>query len=168
MGGIAEDEHPLAGEVGGVHRARVPGKPGGRNGRCCWQARSDPAVACCSASGSSAAVKSQQRGDLLQEGLGGADADRHGAHHRQPEAALQPGADRIGHLRIKADVGIGLGEPHQIGGAGAQGRHHGHIDAVLLQQARDFFDIVATAETQQGGTQQIHPWSPAFLLPALG
>ena len=27
MGGIGKDEHPLAREVGGIHRARIPGQP---------------------------------------------------------------------------------------------------------------------------------------------
>ena len=159
MGGIAKDEHPLAGEIGGIHRARIPG-----------QARAPFGLA--GAIGArlqiGGQVQAQQLVQLPQEAGGGPDADRHGAHRGHAEAALQPAAHRTRHLRIEAHVGIGRGDPQQIGGAGAQRRHHSHLDAVVRQQRRDLAHVIAAAKTEQGRPQQIHPWPPALLLPAAG
>ena len=148
MGGIAKNEHPLAREVGGIHRAGIPGQPR-------WLIK----VRC---------LKPQQATELLDEGGGGTDPDRDGAHGGHAKAALQPTANRRCDFGIEADIGIGARDPLQIRWTGPQGRHHGHVDAAAIQQARDLADVVAAAEPEQAWAQQIHPGPAALLLPALG
>ena len=76
MGGITKDEYPLAGEVGGIHRTRVPGQP--RWLPIHWR------------------FDAQQAAHLLHKGPGGANADRHRSHGGHAKTALQPAAHRPG------------------------------------------------------------------------
>ena len=159
VAGVAEHEHPLAGEVGGIHRARVPG-----------QARAPFRRAHPIAAGHQLRrqVQAEHAVQLAQEGHGGADADRHRVHCRDAELALQPAAHRGRHLRVEVEVGVGRGDAHQVGRAGTQRGHHGHIDAVGGQQLADLAHVVAAAEAQQRGAQQVHPRPAAFRPPAAG
>ena len=91
MAAIAKDEHPLAGEVGGIHRARIPGHA---------------ALATALAFG----LEPQQLLQFPAEHLSGADANRHGAHRGHAELPLQPAAAAIGNFGVEADVGLGLGD----------------------------------------------------------
>ena len=86
---------------------------------------------------------------LHQEIVGRADPDRHRSAEGNPEVALQPAAGGFGHLRIEANVQIGIGDPLQILHSCTQGRHHAHIDAVQGEQLLHFQYVVAAAETEQ-------------------
>ena len=112
--------------------------------------------------------KPHQATELLDKGNGRTDPDRNGAHGGHAKAALQPTADRSCDFGIEADIGIGCGDPLQIRWMGPHGRHHGHVDAAAIQQARDLADVVAAAEAEQAWAQQIDPGPAALLLPALG
>ena len=155
MGGVAKDEHPLAGEIGGIHRAGIPGQTGAL---FCFP----PGLA------TGGGLQAQQLVKFVEECCGGADADRHGLHRRHAEAALQPAANRAGQLRIKADVGVGVGDAPQVRRAGLQRRHHVHLDAVFGEQPADLAHVIAAAEAQQAGSQQVDPRSAALRLPAIG
>ena len=157
VGGIAEDEHPLAGEVGGIHRARIPGEPRGPLSKTRGFARPCGALR----------LQPQHLFQFRQEGLGGGDADRHRFDGGHAEAPLQPAAHGGGHLRIEADIGIGRGDPHQIGGPGPQRCGDGHIDAPFAQQPGDLAHVIAAAEPEQGGADQVDPRPAAFFLPTL-
>ena len=99
MGGVAEDKDALAGQIGRIDRARIPGQP--RLGRAQHGAGSMPASC----------------RDFGDEFARRADADRHGPYHRLAEAALQPLRRRQADFRIQHDVEIGLAEPREIGRA---------------------------------------------------
>ena len=157
MGGIAKNEHPLTGEVGGIHRARIPRQP---------RAPFSGAGAIGCGFKLSGQLQTQHPVQLPQKGGRSADTDRHCLHRLHAEAALQPAAYRARQLGIKAHIGVSRGDPHEVGRTGPQGRHHRHINAIASQQLADLAHIVAAAETQQAWSQQIHPGPPALGTPA--
>jgi hypothetical protein len=112
---IAEDEDALAGQVGRVDRARIPGHPGrGRE-------RSESSIP---ASAATSAMKSRRR----------AHADRHGLRAGLAEGALQPLRGRGRDLGVEDHVEVGLAEARQIGRRGAERCDGAHLDAQLLEQ----------------------------------
>ncbi len=56
---------------------------------------------------------------------------------------------RAGCLGIEHDVEVGRAEPGEIGGAGAQRRHHVHVDAEIGKEAADLDQVVPVAEAQR-------------------
>ena len=105
---------------------------------------------------------------FYEEIVGGAHANRHRSAEGHAEIALQPAAAGFRHLWIKADVQIGIGDPLQILHACPEGRHHTYIDAVQGEQFLHLQNVVAAAEAQQGGAQQVHPGPAALVLPRPG
>ena len=86
---------------------------------------------------------------LHEEVVGGTDTDRHGFAEGHAEVALQPAAGGFGHLRIQADVQIGIGDPHQIVNAGFKRGHHADVDAVHGEQLLHFKDVITAAKAEQ-------------------
>ena len=56
---------------------------------------------------------------------------------------------------IEHDVEVGLAQPGEVGGAGAHRRHHVDVDAQAAEQAGDLGDVVAVAEAQRRGAEQV-------------
>jgi hypothetical protein len=141
---VAEHEHTLAGQVRRVHRARVPRQPRrvGRRHR-----RLDPGG----------------HGDLAQEVAGRAHADRHRAHHGQPERALDPRARRPGHLGRVAHHEVALGDAPQVVDAGAQRRDHVRVHARLGEQGAQLAHVVARAEAEHRRPEHRGPRPPPRL-----
>ncbi len=139
VGGVAEHEHALAGEVGGVHRARVPGQVG----------------VALRVGGGPRRVEAGEARHLGDELAGGAHADRDRAGLRLAELSLQPaGGDPCG-LGVEHDVEVGSAQAGEVGGAGAEGRAHVDGDADALQQRGDLAHVVAVAEAEGGGAEQV-------------
>ena len=103
---------------------------------------------------------------LPQEAHRGADADRHRAHTGHAELALQPAAERACQLGIEAHIGVSRGDALQIRWPCPQRRHHRHIDAVAGQQLGDLAHVVAAAEAEQRGAQQVDPRPTPLTAPA--
>ena len=143
VGRVAEDEHALAGEIGGIDRARVPGK-----------ARS-------LGSEQRAGIDAGERCDLGDEVARRADADRHGLDAGLPERPLQPLRGRGGDLRIEHDVEVGVAEAREIGRRRAERRDDMDVDAELVEQLRYLGDVVAMAEAERRRAEKIAARAPA-------
>ena len=63
-----------------------------------------------------------------------------------------------GDFRIEHDVEIGIAEPGEVGGRGAERRDDIHVDAEATQQAGDFLHVVAMAKAERGRAEQIAAW----------
>ena len=50
---------------------------------------------------------------------------------------------------------MGRGEPGDIGGRGAHGGGHVHGDAEVVEKGRHLFDVVAVAEAERGGAEDV-------------
>ena len=135
VGRVAEDEDALAGEVGAVDAARVPGQPRIARGVRRRQAG--------------------QRRHLGQEVARGADADRHGGGVRLAQVALEPGGSQPRHLGVEHHVEVGIAEPSQIGRPRAERRHHVHGDAEAFKQLAHLHQVVAVAEAERGWAQDV-------------
>ena len=159
MAGVAKDEHPLAGQIRRIDRARIPGQ---------LRALFDSAASIVAGNQFGRQLQVQGLVQLPQERHGGADADRHRFDGGHAETALQPAAQRGRHLGVEADVGVGPGDRHQVCGPGSQRRHHRHVHAIAGQQACDFAHVIAAAKAQAAGAQQVDPRPPALGLPAAG
>ena len=137
MGGIAEDESTLAGEVGRVDRARIPRKPG--IGPTQQQCR----------------INADERGDLGDEVACGADADRHGAKHGLAERALQPLRRLVSDFGIEYDVEVSLAQLCQVCGRGTERCNHVDVDAEAIEQTADLDYVVAVAEAEGARAEQV-------------
>ena len=104
---------------------------------------------------------------LHQKGVRGADADRDCACEGNAEIPLHPAAAGFGNLWIEADVQIRLRQALDVSHAGAKGGHHAHIHAMNGQEPLHFEHVIAAAESQQRGAEQIHPRPPALGFPGL-
>ena len=89
-------------------------------------------------------------------------ADRDRAHRLLPECLVEPAARRIGDFGVEADVEIGRTQPREIGRAGTERRGHVDVDAERAEQAGDFYNVVAVAESQRGRPEQIDARTTAF------
>ena len=137
VGRVGEDHHPLAGEVGGIDRSRVPpetGRGGERFG---------------------IDLQARQRAHLGREVPRGADTDRHRGDHRLAEPAFQPPAGGTCDLRIQADVEVrGRDAPDGLRRRTERCRHVDvHPDPV--EQPRDLHHVVAAAEAERRRPEQV-------------
>ena len=148
MAGVAEHEDPLVGQVGRIDRAGIPGGAGTEVFQFGQQGRG---------------VDTGQRGHFGDEVARGAHADRHHLGVRLAVVAAQPGGGGVGDLGVEHDVEIGLAQPGQVGHAGTLRRADMDVDAQAGQQAGDLDHVVAVAEAQRGGAQQV----AAHALPGL-
>ena len=96
-----------------------------------------------------------QCGDFLHKLAGGAHADGYGFGKGLPELALQPLRSGLRDFGIEHDIEVSVRQALQIGCAGAQGGHDGHIHAHAGQQLADFLDVIAVAEAQGAGAQDV-------------
>ena len=134
--GVAKQEHALAGEVGGVHRACVPVRvqmlfQASRHGHAC------------------------QGGDFGHEGTRGTDAHGHGLGEGLLELALQPLGGGARDFGVEQDVEVGLRQVLQVFHGGVERGDDGHLDAHGRQQLADFAHIVAMAKAQGRGTEDV-------------
>ncbi len=141
VGGVAEDEDALAGQVGRIDGARIPGQArvlgGEQNG------------------GVLAGLLAAERGDLGHEVAGGADADRHGLRRRLAEGSLQPLRRRAGDLGVEHDVEVGLAQARKVGRRRPLRRGDVDVDTEARQQAADLDDIVAMTEPQRRRSEDV-------------
>ena len=137
VAGVAEHEDALAREIGGIHRARVPGQTRGlfrqkRRG-----------------------VDARERSDFRDEIPRGADADGDHLGEGLAMGLFEILGGAVRDFGIEHHVEIGVAEPCQILRRGAHGRDHIDVDPHPTQQLGDFPDVVAVAEAQGRRSQQI-------------
>ena len=137
MGGIAEDEDPLAGEIGRVDRAREPRQTG--FGPLQHRSR----------------VDAREPRDLRHEGPSRADPDRNRFGVGLAEGLLQPARRRAGDLGIEHDIEIRLAEPAEVGGRRTERRRHHDLDAEAFDEARHFDDVVAMPEAERRRSENV-------------
>ena len=147
MGRIAEHEHALAGQVGRIDRARVPGQARLRAGQ-----RSHPGMF---ARQHRIGADPGERSHLGDEGAGAVDAHRRGLRIRHAERALQPRRQRARHFRVQADVEVGLGQALQVVRRRAQRCDHVDVDAEFAEQPGDLDHVVAAAEAEDRRPEQV-------------
>ena len=147
MGRVAEDEHPLAGQVGRVDRTGVPGharlRPGERSHARVFARQHRVGADAC------------QRGHFGDEGAGAVDTHRRGLGIRHAEGALQPGRQGTRHFRIQADVEIGIRQAPEVVRRCPQRRDHVDVDAQFTEQPGDLDHVVAAAEAEHRRPQQV-------------
>ncbi len=135
MAAVAEDEYPLAGQVGAVDAGRIPRQPEPRG----IEPRRHPG----------------QPRDLGHEVARRADADRHDPGVGLAQRPLHPAAGGLAGFGIHQHVEMRRAEAGDVLGAGAIGRDDVHADAHLVQQRGDLGDVVAVPEPQRGGADQV-------------
>ena len=128
MGGIAEQEHALAGQIGRIDRGRPPGLAQTRLVRAQRRAR-----------------QGRHFGD---EGAGGGNADRDGFGEGLSEGRLAVPCGGFGGFGIEQHVEMRGPHPGDVGGARPHWGGHVHVDAHLLQQRRNLGQIIAVAKAQ--------------------
>ena len=144
MAGVAEDEGTLAGEIGRVDRAGIPGQARGGFAK---QRRG---------------VDAGELRDFRDEGARSANADRHAAGRRLTESALQPRGGLPGDFWIENDVEIGIAEARNICRRRTKRRDDIHCDAELVEQPGDFSEIVAVPEAQCRRAEDVARCTLAF------
>ena len=77
------------------------------------------------------------------------------AHGRLAVDPFQPGGGGAGDLGIEHDVEVRVGQPAQVGRRGAERGGDVHLDAQPAQQAPDLDDVVAVAEAERRGAEQV-------------
>ncbi len=122
VGGVAEHEDALAGEIGRVDRARVPGQARLVGGEECLGLGRD-------------LRRRAKPGHLCDEVARGADADRHDLGGGLTEGPLQPLGRLPRDLGIEHHVEVGGAEAGEIGRGRAFRRHHVHVDPQTIEQA---------------------------------
>ena len=135
MGGVAEDEHALAREVGRIDRPRIPRQP---------QAR-----------GIGRARHAGQGADFGDEVMRGADADRHDLRPGHIEVALEEARRRFARLGVEKHVEMRRRQSGDVGWRGAHRRDHVHADAQVVEERREFLDIVAVTEAEARGAKDV-------------
>ena len=137
MRGVAKYKDPLAGQVGGVDRSRIPGGTRigfGQKGVC---------------------IQPGQLGHFSHEGTGGAAANWNHFGKRLPKIALQPLRAQVGNLWVKHHVEIRIGQSSQIGGCGRQRGDDVDLEPHVSQQLADLGQIVTVPEAQRRWPQDV-------------
>ena len=137
MGGVAKDENPLARQIVGIDRPRVPGKALVRLGDHRF------------------GIGAGDGGHFADEFARRVHAHRHCLDDRLPIGPLQPLRGGAGNFGIEHDVEIGIGQSRQIVRRCAHRRHHIDRNAQCTEQARDLGDIVAVAEAERRRAQNV-------------
>ena len=140
--GIAEHEHALARQVGGIDRARVPRRPRAL------------------AVQHGLRIDTRQLRHLGDEIARGAVADRHGFGGRLSEIFGQPCRGERGDLGVQHDVEVGVTQAREVGRRGAERRHHVDVDAQLPEQAANLAQVVAVAKSQRGRAEDVAARTP--------
>ena len=136
VGGVAKNIDPLAGQVGRIDRLGVPVGVGVARVLC-------------------GLGQAGERADFGDEVACGVAAQGHGLGVRLVKLTLQPLRGGQADFGVEHHVEVGLGQFLHIGDARAQGRDHSDIDTQLVQQLRDFLDVVAVAKAQGAGAQDV-------------
>ena len=139
MAAVAEDEHALAGQVSAVDAARPPGLT---------QAGLVGLDGC--------AGKLAQFGDEI---IGGPDADGHGLGIGLAEGFFAVARRQLSGFGVEQHVEVCRAHAGDVGGAGPHRGGDVDVDAQFLNQRRNLGDVVAVAEPQAGGAEDVagHP-----------
>ena len=137
VGGVAEDEDALAGQVGRVDRTGIPGQPG----LVRLQQRRG--------------IDASQFGHFGNEVAGGADADRHEFGRCLAEIARQPGCGLHARFGIQHDIEAGVAETGEVGRGGTERGNDVDGDAETAKQGGDFGDVVAMTKTKRGRAEDV-------------
>ena len=137
VGRVAEDEHPLGGQIGRVDRARIPRQARGVGGDDGFD------------------IEPGDRADFADEVDRRAIAHRHGADGRLLERLLEPARGGVAGLGIEQDVEVRRAEPLEVGGRRPHRRGDVDVDAEVPKQLGDLDDVVAVAEAERGRTEDV-------------
>ena len=135
MGAVTKDEHPLAGQIGAIHRGRPP-----------WLAQAGFIQNGCGAG---------KGRHLLHKAPRGTHPKGHGANARLAKAALQPTRSLLARFGVKQHVKMRLPKTCDIRRCRIQRGGYVHRNAHAFQDLADLGHIIAVAKPKRGGPKDV-------------